>query len=96
MQYVYRVELLFYIKDNFYIKGCSNALLYKTCDHKAFSIFVNCDFDIRTWREKEEIWLSPMTKDPIPKENPKTQHDKLKTPTKRSITQRMLTTYNGQ
>ena len=42
--------------------------------------------------EKKEIWLSPMTKAPIPTENKKkTQSDNTKTPPKTSITQWLQT-----
>ena len=41
--------------------------------------------------EKEEICLSPMTKAPTPTENPKHNVTTQKTPSKTSITQRLLT-----
>ena len=41
--------------------------------------------------KKEEIWLSPMTEAPTPKEKSKKQHDNTKTPPKPSITQRSRT-----
>ena len=41
--------------------------------------------------EKEEIWISSMTKAPIPTENPKTQSNNTKTPPKTWITQRLWT-----
>ena len=34
--------------------------------------------------KNEEVWLSPMTKAPTPKENSKKQHDNTKTATKNS------------
>ena len=42
-------------------------------------------------REKEEIWLSPLTKAITLTENSKKQSDKTKTPPKTSITQRLRT-----
>ena len=46
-----------------------------------------------SWREekKEDIWLSPMTKAPIPTEKSKKQRNNTKTPPKTSITQRLRT-----
>ena len=41
--------------------------------------------------KKEEIWLSPMTKAPIPTEESKKQPDNTKTPPKTSIVQRLRT-----
>ena len=40
---------------------------------------------------KEEIWLSPMTKTLIPTEKSKKQRDNTKTPSKTTITQRLQT-----
>ena len=48
-----------------------------------------CLVDIE--EKKEEIWLSPMTKAPIPTEKFKKQRDNTKTPPKTSITQRSRT-----
>ena len=41
--------------------------------------------------KKEEIWLRPMTKTPIPTEQSKKQGDNTKTTPKRSISQRLRT-----
>ena len=43
--------------------------------------------------KKEEIWLSPMTKAPTPKEKSKKESDNTKTPPKTSITQRLQTDF---
>ena len=43
------------------------------------------------FREREEIWLSSMTKAPTPTEKSKKQRDNIKTPSKTSITQRLRT-----
>ena len=47
------------------------------------------DFDVRG--EKEEIWLSPLTKATTPTEKSKKQCENTKTPPKTSITQRLRT-----
>ena len=39
------------------------------------------------YEKKEEIWLSPMTKAPTPKDKSKKQGNNIKTPPKTSITQ---------
>ena len=48
-------------------------------------------FDMLYLEKKEEIWLSPMTKAPIPTEMSKGQRDNTKTSPKSSITQRLWT-----
>ena len=49
--------------------------------------------DKTAWQEaeKEEVWLSPMSKTPTFIENPKKQRDNIQTPPKISITQRLRT-----
>ena len=43
------------------------------------------------FEKKEEIWLSPLTKAPIPTEKSQKHRDNMKNATKTSITQQLLT-----
>ena len=60
-------------------------------------MYVNADGGQAFWKainlyeKKEEIWLSPMTKAPIPTEMSKGQSDNTNNATKSSITQRLRT-----